>query len=407
MRGVVLRTWKNAPPTLREVLEASRAHGDAEFLVYDAEVPGAVAGPFDRLTFAAHLDAAAAFARHLIDDVGIQVGDRVCIAMRNFPEWSIAFWGAAVAGAVVVPLNAWWTGPELAYGLSDSGSRVLVADRQRAERIADHRGELPALERTLVVRAGPAGPPPGTVAFEEAIGAVRPGADLPAVAIGPEDDATIFYTSGTTGQPKGALGHAPQHLHEPGQPRLLRGADGGAVGATPDPGAAPAAQRVPAVGPVLPRHRLPLRARRQPGRRRRDRDHAPVGRRAGAAADRARAGHDLRRRPGDGVAGARAPGLRALRPVVREGDRLRRRPGRPRAGAPPRGDVPWSNAVQRVRAHRDLVGDDDERRPRLPGPTGQRRRPRARLRPPGRRPRREDRCPRARSASCGSRDRTS
>ncbi len=240
VRGITLRTWKNAPPTLREVLEASRAHGDAEFLVYDAEVPGAVAGPFDRLTFTAHLDAAAAFARHLIDDAGIQVGDRVCIAMRNFPEWSIAFWGAAVAGAVAVPLNAWWTGPELAYGLSDSGSRVLVADRQRAERIADHRNELPALERTLVVRAGAAGPPPGTVAFEEAIGAVRPGADLPAVAIGPEDDATIFYTSGTTGQPKGALGTHRNICTNLVSLGYCAARTAARSGATPDPGAAPA-----------------------------------------------------------------------------------------------------------------------------------------------------------------------
>ena len=71
VRGVTVRTWKNAPPTLREVLEVSRAHGDAEFLVYDSEPPGAVPGPFDRLTFAAHFDAAVGFARHLIEDIGI------------------------------------------------------------------------------------------------------------------------------------------------------------------------------------------------------------------------------------------------------------------------------------------------------------------------------------------------
>jgi long-chain acyl-CoA synthetase len=206
VRGVAVRIWKNAPPTLREVLEVSRAHGDAEFLVYDSEAPGAVSGPFDRLTFGTHFDAAVGFARHLIDDVGIQVGDRVCIAMRNFPEWSIAFWGAAIAGAVVVPLNAWWTGPELAYGLADSGSRVLVADVQRAQRIAEHTAELPVLERTLVARAGPSGAPVGTARFEDAVVPTEPGAGLPAITIGPEDDATIFYTSGTTGQPKGALG---------------------------------------------------------------------------------------------------------------------------------------------------------------------------------------------------------
>ncbi|MGI9031678.1 MAG: class I adenylate-forming enzyme family protein [Ilumatobacteraceae bacterium] len=241
VRGIVLRTWKNAPPTLREVLEASRAHGDAEFLVYDGEAPGAVAGPFDRLTFADHLAAAATFARYLIDEVGIAVGDRVCIAMRNFPEWSIAFWGAAVAGAVVVPLNAWWTGPELAYGLSNSGSRVLVADLQRAERIADHRAELSALEQVLIVRAGEAPLPAGSVSFDEAVGPVDPGASLPAVEIGPENDATIFYTSGTTGQPKGALGthrNICTNLVSLGY-SAARGA-ARAMGATPTPADQPA-----------------------------------------------------------------------------------------------------------------------------------------------------------------------
>ncbi len=58
-------------------------------------------------------------------------------------EWSVAFWGATAAGAVVVPLKAWWTGPELEYGLADSGASVVVADAERARRIGDHLGALP------------------------------------------------------------------------------------------------------------------------------------------------------------------------------------------------------------------------------------------------------------------------
>ena len=203
--GVALRAWKNAPPTLRDLLDLSRLHGDAEFLVYDAEAPGAIPGPFDRITFRDHAAASATFARRLIEDHGVRPGDRVTIAMRNFPEWSIAFWGAAAAGAVVVPLNAWWTGPELAYGLADSGSKVAIADPERAERIGEHRAELPDLEAVIVARAG-GDTIPGTIAFEDAIGAVESDTPLPDVVLGPEDDATIFYTSGTTGQPKGALG---------------------------------------------------------------------------------------------------------------------------------------------------------------------------------------------------------
>jgi acyl-CoA synthetase (AMP-forming)/AMP-acid ligase II len=206
VRGVPLRAWKHAPATLRVVLENSRAHGEAEFLVYDGEAPGAEPGQFDRMTFHAHFRAAATFAHRLRDTYGVQPGDRVAIAMRNLPEWSIAFWAAASAGAIVVPLNAWWTGPELQYGLADSGSIVAVVDRQRAERIGEHSHELPDLRHLIVARPGGAGPTGGAIDFDEAIGSVAADAEQPGVALEPEDDATIFYTSGTTGHPKGALG---------------------------------------------------------------------------------------------------------------------------------------------------------------------------------------------------------
>ena len=78
-------------------------------------------------------------------------GDRVAIATRNLPEWVVAFWAAQAIGAVVVPLNAWWTGPELAYGLADSGSVVLFADDERAERVAPHLGET-GVRATVLVR---------------------------------------------------------------------------------------------------------------------------------------------------------------------------------------------------------------------------------------------------------------
>src|SRR5689334_2830803 len=129
IRSVPTRVWKNAPPTLRSVLELSRNHGDKDFLVY-AEEHGAVSDA-ERTTFEQHYRQAATVAHRLIEDYGVRPGDRVAIAMRNFPEWAVAFWGAAAAGAVIVPLNAWWTGPELEYGLSDSASKVLFADGQR------------------------------------------------------------------------------------------------------------------------------------------------------------------------------------------------------------------------------------------------------------------------------------
>ena len=192
--GLATRVWKNAPPSLRAVLEASRAHGDLTFLVYEDE----------RLTFAEHYRRCAALARALRERYGIAKGDRVAIAMRNFPEWSVAFWATAAIGAIIVPLNAWMTGPELEYCLADCGASVLVADAERVERLRPHFAAL-RLRATIVTRAT-APLPVGLVAFEEAMGPVDAAAALPPGSIDPEDDATIFYTSGTTGRPKGALG---------------------------------------------------------------------------------------------------------------------------------------------------------------------------------------------------------
>src|SRR5438094_6148388 len=134
VRGVRLRAWKNAPPSLRAVLELSRLHGDAVFLVYAGDRDRLDDGD-ERTTFEEHFRQVAALAHVLCDRYGVEKGDRVAIAMRNFPEWSLAFWAAAVAGAVVVPLNAWWTKPELEYGLDDSGSKVVFVDGERYERL--------------------------------------------------------------------------------------------------------------------------------------------------------------------------------------------------------------------------------------------------------------------------------
>jgi long-chain acyl-CoA synthetase len=192
IRGVRTRVWKNAPASLRAVFEASRGHGDQPFLVYEDE----------RLAYAEHYRRTAALARALVDRFGLGKGDRVAIAMRNFPEWSLAFWAVASIGAVVVPLNAWMTGAELDYCLRDSAARLLIADAERAERLTPYVAGLP-LEAVLVARAG-RDLPAGLLRLEDVVG--NAAASLPDAAIDPEDDATIFYTSGTTGKPKGALG---------------------------------------------------------------------------------------------------------------------------------------------------------------------------------------------------------
>ena len=115
---------------------------DEVYLVYEDE----------RLTFADVVAEIDATAHLLVEHYGVQRGDRVAIGMRNYPEWVTSFAAITSIGAVAVALNAWWTADELEYGLRDSGATVLIADQERAERVA------PILERLagLRVRRGPA-----------------------------------------------------------------------------------------------------------------------------------------------------------------------------------------------------------------------------------------------------------
>ncbi|KZY91574.1 MULTISPECIES: class I adenylate-forming enzyme family protein [unclassified Erythrobacter] len=198
IRGVPTRVWKHAPTNMRQVAMAARTHGDRLFAIYE----------YERVTYEAWFRAVARMAAELRER-GVAKGDRVALAMRNLPEWPVAFFAATTIGAICVPLNAWWTGPELAFGLANSGAKLLVCDAERWERIAPHRGELPDLEHALVSRSD--APLEGAEQLEDVLGtpkdyAALPSAELPQVDIDPEDEATIFYTSGTTGQPKGALG---------------------------------------------------------------------------------------------------------------------------------------------------------------------------------------------------------
>jgi long-chain acyl-CoA synthetase len=206
IEGVPTRVWKNALPTLAALAEHTKAFGEREFVVFNDE----------RMTYADWYRAVAALAAAL-QELGVTKGDRIALAMRNLPEWPVAFFAGAVIGAIVVPLNAWWTGEELAFGMADSGASVLICDAERWERMALHKGEMSDLQHVLVTRGGSDLAAPAR-ALEAIIGAPKnyaglPETPLPDVAIEPDDAATIFYNiaarrsaSRTRGQSRSCCG---------------------------------------------------------------------------------------------------------------------------------------------------------------------------------------------------------
>jgi len=195
IRGVKTRAWRHTPAHLGEVFATTAGYGDAEYLVL---------GP-ERLTYADHFVQVCRFAQVLAERYGVAKGDRVAIAMRNLPEWSVAFWATISLGAVAVPLNAWLTGRELAFCLHDSGARVAVVDGKRASVLAPHADTLD-LKGVIITRGEGSSDIDGSAAWDDLAVAAADSAQLANTPMSPEDDATIFYTSGTTGEPKGVLG---------------------------------------------------------------------------------------------------------------------------------------------------------------------------------------------------------
>jgi len=188
--GRRIRAFRNAPESLRAIVDTARS--DKTFLVYEDE----------RLSFEEVWDRAARLAHALVHDYGVRKGDRVAISMRNYPEWVIGFNAAVSVGAVAVAMNALWQSPDMEFALHDSGAKVLLADPERLERLAGCKAPPPGLAVVAVRAKGPL--PAGVTPFEDVM-ARTAGAAMPDAVIAPDDDAIMLYTSGSTGNPKGAV----------------------------------------------------------------------------------------------------------------------------------------------------------------------------------------------------------
>ena len=187
VRGAPINTYKNALPTLKHMWEQTRQFGDRDYLVYQDE----------RISYTDAHKIVDSVATWLLQNE-VSLGDRVAIAMRNYPEWLLSYWATLSVGASVVGMNAWWTEPEMLYAIEDSKPKVIFLDEERLNVFSGISAELSSVT-------------PITVRTESADTEITNWGELldtapkaSNVEIQPDDDACIFYTSGTTGRPKGA-----------------------------------------------------------------------------------------------------------------------------------------------------------------------------------------------------------
>ena len=185
--GNTLKVFKHAPPSVREVWLASAAFAERPYLIYEGE----------QLTYAQAHAQVAAVAAWLFDQ-GLRPGDRAGIAMRNYPEWMIIYWACVSVGIAAVGMNAWWNAEEMAFGMADAAPKVLFIDAERLARLRETPGLADGVK---LVGVRLIADEPNITSWSEVI--AHPGA-MPDVTVDPDSDACIFYTSGTTGFPKGA-----------------------------------------------------------------------------------------------------------------------------------------------------------------------------------------------------------
>jgi len=184
VRGVTVKHYPHALVTMRDVWESTRVFAERPYLVYEEE----------SISYGeAH--AITSSVCTWLTQQGVRSGDRVAIAMRNFPEWALVYWACVSIGVIVVGINAWWVSEELEFALRDSEPKVIFCDQERLERLTETSW------KNMLVVAVRAPASDSAVLWDT----VRQTPNMAMnVAIAADDDACIFYTSGTTGVPKGA-----------------------------------------------------------------------------------------------------------------------------------------------------------------------------------------------------------
>jgi len=219
--GVATKTFTGTPPNIRWLFAAAAARTD-DFIVFEDE----------RWSMPRVIELIGQIAHALVHDLGVVKGDRVAIAMRNYPEWIASFAAITSVGAIAVPMNAWWKTDEMVFALDDSGSKIVIADADRLDRM---RAAAPGsiTSRVVTVREGAHALPDDSFEVTALEDLLQPGTTLPDVDIDPDDDVTILYTSGTTGHPKGAVS-----THRAVLSALMAFAARGAVNALREPASA-------------------------------------------------------------------------------------------------------------------------------------------------------------------------
>jgi acyl-CoA synthetase (AMP-forming)/AMP-acid ligase II len=182
--GARMAVFKNRDRSLGALLTHSIHHGERDYLVTAER----------RISFVEHAQRVASLATSLRSDYGVRSGDRVAIIAANSPEWVIAFWAIASLGAITVAGNAWWSRRELAAALALADPTLVVADEKRASLLIETSTPVLTIEQDI-----------------EGLCTRYPQAELPAVAVDEDDPATILFTSGTSGTPKGVV-HSHRNL---------------------------------------------------------------------------------------------------------------------------------------------------------------------------------------------------